>query len=307
LSGSYPNPTLAATGVTPGRYTNADVTVDASGRIAAIASGASGGGGLTLPYSSSTAVQKAFEVISTNGTNGIALRGESNSTNTSNPPGGGAVFGINTNVSTSSPVYGVVGRVNSGFVLSAGVYGYNTATWGNSGGAGVYGVGYNGVAGSTSSPVSGASAIVGAASVGTAYAGYFTGGLGLYVNGNQTATGTKSAVVALTNGWRKFYCEEATGVYFNDYGTGRLVDGRAHIELDPLFLEAVSIDTAHPYQVFVQMNGETKGVYVLKSKSGFDVIETSGGSSNAAFDYRVAAKRKGFESLRMEAATGPIR
>lgn len=114
-------------------------------------------------------------------------------------------------------------------------------------------------------------------------------------------TGTKSAVVATDGfGQRKMYCVEATEVWFEDFGSGQLVDGEARIQLDPMFLQTVLVDESNPLKVFVTLTADCQGVFVRTGQDHFVVKELAGGRSDATFAYRVVAKRTGTEHLRME-------
>ena len=118
-------------------------------------------------------------------------------------------------------------------------------------------------------------------------------------------SGVKNAIVPTSQGRRKLYSQESPEVWFEDVGEGQLMGGLAQINLDPLFLETVTINDEHPMKVFIQLNDDCNGVYVQRQASGFQVAELRGGNSSAHFTYRVMAKRKGFEKERLEVAPDP--
>ena len=90
--------------------------------------------------------------------------------------------------------------------------------------------------------------------------------------------------------------------WFEDAGSGQLANGSASVTLDPAFAETVN--TGVEYHVFVTPNGDCKGLYVSqKSTTSFDVRELGGGTSSIAFDYRIMAKRTGYEKNRLEDVT----
>jgi len=117
------------------------------------------------------------------------------------------------------------------------------------------------------------------------------------------ALGTKSAVIQTAGfGARKFYSDESTEVYLFDRGRGRLINGKAVITLDPIFLDSVSISDSNPMLVQITLTSDCNGVYVSETTStGFTVRELRNGTSNATFNWEVACKRRGYENIRLEA------
>jgi hypothetical protein len=204
---------------------------------------------------------------------------------------GAGVYGVTTSASTSAA--GVSGHSDS---YADAVLGINTA---NNGWA-VHGVASSsngiGVIGETNGSGMGVYGI----NYDPSGYGVFSGG-NLFVNGNSTVTGAKSAIVPTSQGDRKFYSQESPEVWFEDFGEGQLAGGTVHIDLAPLFLETVTIDDQHPMKVFIQLNDDCNGVYVQRQATGFQVMELSNGNSSAHFSYRVVAKRKGFADTRLEA------
>jgi hypothetical protein len=167
--------------------------------------------------------------------------------------------------------FGVIGQ--SASTSGRGVYGLATATSGTT--YGVIGVAY--------SP--------------SGYGVYSYGNM--YVAGNFTATGTKSAVVRLANGeGMKLYAMEASENWFEDFGSARLEKGQATVAIDPAFAQAVNTGTE--YHVFLTPKDNCRGLYVTNTgEASFEVRELNGGQSNIAFSYRIVAKRKGYEGQRL--------
>ncbi|TND09224.1 MAG: hypothetical protein FD123_1627 [Bacteroidetes bacterium] len=90
--------------------------------------------------------------------------------------------------------------------------------------------------------------------------------------------------------YRVLHCPETPEYYFMDYGQGKLVNGKAHIDLDPILAKNVAINEKHPLRVYIQIEDDEncKGVVVKnKTTGGFDVVEMQGGNSNATFQWQI--------------------
>ncbi len=218
---------------------------------------------------------------------------------------GTGVWGVNSAASGAGIGAGVVGISNQSGAGSGGVYGQSN----NASGTGVYGAGQGvsstGLAAGQGGAFNGLTtgAYIGNTSVGTSQAIYSNnGGVICRVNYWSGATqykilgtGTVSTTIKDLQGDKVvLHCPETPEIYFSDYGNGQLVNGKAHITLDPIIAKNIVVNVNHPLQVIIQLNGDCKGVFVVdntRSASGFDVVELQGGTSNVPFTWTITANR----------------
>ncbi|NUY81836.1 hypothetical protein HUK80_13090 [Flavobacterium sp. MAH-1] len=247
-------------------------------------------------YNNQTSGSAIYAEASNTGTSYSALEGTTYSgvgsgilgnsfgaaTGTNTPTG---VTGQYTGSSTTGVRIGVSGYSGNGSGnRQIGVQGnYNGFGYG----IGLMGIGFGGGVPTGNNDI----AVVGWRANNSNYSGYF--------NGNHViANGTKSASVGTSKGNQLLYVTETPGVWFEDIGRARLVNGSVEIKLDPMFIETVFIDDTHPMSVFLQEEGDSNGLYVTIGKDGFTVKEKNGGTSNIAFSYRIMAKRLNFQDHR---------
>ncbi|MGA7256134.1 MAG: hypothetical protein WCF17_08410 [Terracidiphilus sp.] len=117
--------------------------------------------------------------------------------------------------------------------------------------------------------------------------------------GSMTCTGPIKSLASAGNGARtvETYGVQSPENWMEDFGTGQMEKGVAVIRIDPTFAETVS-ETAD-YHVFITPNADSKGLYVTnKTLTSFEVRESGGGTSSLSFDYRIVARRRGYEALR---------
>jgi len=123
-----------------------------------------------------------------------------------------------------------------------------------------------------------------------AYAGSRRNGTNYKIIGN----GTVSTIIEglNTNEKKTMFASEAPEVFFEDYGTGQLVNGTATITIDPIFSKNIHVSNEKPLKVFIQLEGDCNGVYVTnKSANSFTVKELQNGNANVPFSWHIVANR----------------
>jgi hypothetical protein len=151
----------------------------------------------------------------------------------------------------------------------------------------------------------GLAAGVGAKGFGTVIRAEGQGGVcGINSTGDVSCTGELKALATTQGGSHQVetYAVQSAESWLEDFGSGKLDNGKAIIQLDPTFADAAN--TGVEYHVFLTPKGDAQSLYVTnETASGFEVRESAQGAHSIAFDYRIVAKRKGHETERLTDVT----
>jgi hypothetical protein len=119
--------------------------------------------------------------------------------------------------------------------------------------------------------------------------------------GSMSCTGPIKSLASTASGSRtvETYAPQSAENWMEDYGTGAMSHGVGVVQLDPTFADTVTADAS--YHVFLTPRGDLKSpLYVTKvSATSFEVHEANGGTSSLSFDYKIVAKRRGYETQRL--------
>ena len=122
----------------------------------------------------------------------------------------------------------------------------------------------------------------------------------ILTSGDLVCNGSLISVASIDAGSRvvALNATQSPENWFEDYGSATLVNGVATVALEPAY--AQTINTAVGYHVFAMPKGDCRGLYVTnETATSFEVHELAGGTANIEFDYRIVAKRKGYENIRL--------
>lgn len=206
------------------------------------------------------------------GGNQIAVRGFLDRAVTGNPGYSIGVQGLAN--STSQDAFGVQGLAFSNSTTRAGGY-FEALTYAN-------------------------------ASQAYAYVGTSVGG----INRKITGTNAVSEIIPTPNHGRiTMTAPESPEYWYQDYGTAEMVNGRAHVDIDPILADIVIIDVQNPIRAFftpqdmLNFNG---AAITNQSSTGFDIVELNGGRNNGKVQYQIIVRPKtGYGEGRFPQAAGP--
>jgi hypothetical protein len=147
-----------------------------------------------------------------------------------------------------------------------------------------------------------------AASVAYGYA--YVGGRVFGANVKIQGTGSVGEIVPTENHGRvALTCPESPEYWYQDYGTVKLVNGKAHVDLDPILADIIVVNEENPLRVFctpVDMLNFNGVAITNRTTTGFDIVELNGGTNSGTLDYQIVVKPKtNFGEGRFKQAPGP--
>jgi hypothetical protein len=224
-------------------------------------------------------------------------------------------FGV---MGTSISGVGVRGEIPGDSTANAiAVYGLNNSSFAGpgpgAGGFGVYGLSGkgHGLVGATAA--TGGAAVVGATNgVPGAWAAAFYGPV--IVGGDFIVVGgAKSAAVPHPDGsHRQLYCVESPESWFEDFGTGELVNGRAEVSIEQGFGAVAETDqyhvflTAYDHAHLLHVTKRTPKGFTVETDNSLAILKGLKESElSGTFSWRVVAKRKDIPGERLAVVTMP--
>ncbi|MDB5229166.1 MAG: hypothetical protein JWN78_3359 [Bacteroidota bacterium] len=138
------------------------------------------------------------------------------------------------------------------------------------------------------------------------YAEQGTGPLSNYAYyglGNFYVSGAKSS--GFLNKDKKpvlMYCTETPEVWFEDLGSASISNSKeTYVKFPEDILEGIIVDEKHPFRVSITPTSDLGNYWVEKKTDGF-ILHTTNLISDGSFDWRISAKRKGYEDRRLDYA-----
>jgi hypothetical protein len=146
---------------------------------------------------------------------------------------------------------------------------------------------------------------------GVTYAYAYVGGTPNGVTARKIlGTGTVSEIVPTARHGRvTLTAPESPEYWYQEFGSVQMMNGKAHIELDPITADIVVVDAQNPIRAFCtpadmpQFNGVTT---MNQTATGIDVVELNGGQHNGTLHYMLTLKPKtNYGEGRYPQAPGP--
>ncbi len=140
-----------------------------------------------------------------------------------------------------------------------------------------------------------------------AYVGSTVGGTARKIIG----TNSVSEIIPTENHGRiTLTCPESPEYWYQDYGTVDIINGKAHVDLDPILKDIIFVNDSNPIRVFctpvnlLYFNGVT---VMNQTSTSFDLVELNGGEHSGKLYYQIIVKPKtNYGEGRFLQAPGPL-